>query len=253
MYENTGTPTPAFGSSAIKEDRRGTLNTPPVHSTRYRYNPEHRMTHNFGDYAMPENFVRPVEKNGFGTTALVLGIVGVVFSFIPIVGMVAWPMVILGLIFGILGIRRVGKGVATNKGAAIAGTVLSAIGLVICVVWAAAFGSAAESLPAAPTSPSFTSLPTAQTGAGTTVPALPDGSYGDGMYEVGAELPAGTYKTAGPSSDSALASCYWAKYSDATGSFEALTSNDIVEGRSTVTIKPGGYMEFSGGCSWTKQ
>ena len=46
-------------------------------------------------------------------------------------------MAILGLVFGIIGINRARKGEATNKGLAIAGTVLAAIGLVICVIWVA--------------------------------------------------------------------------------------------------------------------
>lgn len=33
---------------------------------------------------------------------------------------------------------------ADNKGLAVAGTVLAAIGLVLCVAWTAAFGAAAE-------------------------------------------------------------------------------------------------------------
>lgn len=85
-------------------------------------------------------------RNGFGTTGFVLGLVGLIFSFIPLIGVIAWPLVILGLIFGILGINRANKGAATNKGLAITGTVLSAIGLVVCILWAAAFGSAANDI-----------------------------------------------------------------------------------------------------------
>ncbi|MER5390629.1 MmpS family transport accessory protein [Saccharopolyspora sp. NPDC002686] len=85
-------------------------------------------------------------RNGFGTTGFVLGLVGLIFSFIPIIGVIAWPLVILGLIFGILGFNRARKGVATNSGLAITGIVLSAIGLVVCIVWAAAFGKAADDI-----------------------------------------------------------------------------------------------------------
>lgn len=75
-------------------------------------------------------------KNGFGVTALVLGIVGAVIALIPILGQIAWPIVIIGLIFGVLGIIRSSRGVASNMGMAIAGTVLSAVGLLICVAYA---------------------------------------------------------------------------------------------------------------------
>jgi hypothetical protein len=91
-------------------------------------------------------------KNGLGTTALVLGIIGALFSFIPFVGVIAWPLVILGLIFGIIGFFRARSGKANNRGVAIAGTVLSLIGLVICVMYASAFTSAVANLPAPPAS-----------------------------------------------------------------------------------------------------
>jgi hypothetical protein len=87
-----------------------------------------------------------VARNGLGTAGFVLGLVGLVVAIIPIVGIVAWPMVILGLIFSIIGFSRARKGVATNKGLAVAGIVLSAIGLLVCVLWAAAFGQFATNV-----------------------------------------------------------------------------------------------------------
>jgi hypothetical protein len=87
--------------------------------------------------------IAPVQpRNGLGTAGFVLGLLGVLFSMIPVVGLVAWPMVILGLVFGLLGWRRAQRGGATNKGLAIAGAVLSVIGLVICIVWLSLFGKA---------------------------------------------------------------------------------------------------------------
>lgn len=86
----------------------------------------------YQDYQQPPE-QRP--SNGLGTTALVLGIVGVVLSLIPVIGVIAWPVVIVGLILGFLGIRKVSQGRATNRIAAITGTVLSGVGLVICVLW----------------------------------------------------------------------------------------------------------------------
>lgn len=83
-------------------------------------------------------------RNGLGTAGFVLGLVGLLFSFVPFVGVIAWPLVILGLIFGIIGIVRARNGAATNKGLAIAGTALSAVGLVVCIIWMAAVGSAAK-------------------------------------------------------------------------------------------------------------
>ncbi len=74
-------------------------------------------------------------KNGLGTAGFVLGLIGLIFSFIPVVGLVAWPLVILGIIFSALGFVRTRSGKATNKGLSIAGLVLSVIGLAICIVW----------------------------------------------------------------------------------------------------------------------
>jgi hypothetical protein len=96
----------------------------------------------------------PVQyKNGLGTAGFVLGLVGLIFAFIPLIGVVAWPLVILGLIFGIVGTLRASRGQASNKGLAITAVVLSALGLVICIIWTAAFGKAvsdtANGLPAA--------------------------------------------------------------------------------------------------------
>lgn len=81
-------------------------------------------------------------KNGFGTAGFVLGLVGLIFAFIPLIGVVAWPLTILGLVFGLIGTLRARSGKATNKGIAISGLVLSIIGLVICIIWTAAFGKA---------------------------------------------------------------------------------------------------------------
>jgi amino acid transporter len=84
------------------------------------------------------------QRNGLGTAGFVLGLVGLVFSPIPIVGVVAWPLVILGLILATIGYRRTRKGLATNTGLSIAGMVLSIIGLVICIIWLVAVGSVAD-------------------------------------------------------------------------------------------------------------
>lgn len=80
-------------------------------------------------------------RNSLGTAGFVLGLVGLLFSFLPLIGVIAWPLVILGLIFSIIGIRRASAGAATNKGLTITGAVLSAIGLVICIAWVGSFGS----------------------------------------------------------------------------------------------------------------
>ncbi|MEV0069909.1 DUF4190 domain-containing protein [Amycolatopsis sp. NPDC050768] len=77
-------------------------------------------------------------RNGFGVTALVLGIIALVLCW------TVWGGIILGvlaLVFGILGVKRANRGQATNKGASIAGIVTGSIGLVIGLLLAILVGS----------------------------------------------------------------------------------------------------------------
>jgi hypothetical protein len=83
-------------------------------------------------------------SNGLGTAGFVVGLIGLVFSFIPVVGVIAWPLVILGIVFSAVGIGKARKGRATNKGLAIAGLVMSIVGLAICVLWVAAWNEAVD-------------------------------------------------------------------------------------------------------------
>ncbi|WP_143267934.1 DUF4190 domain-containing protein [Amycolatopsis alba] len=95
-------------------------------------------------------------RNGLGTAGFVLGLVGLLFSPIPFIGVIAWPLVIVGIILSGIGFSRAKSGVANNKGLALTGIILSAIGLVICILWTAVFSKAvvdaANSLPTAPMS-----------------------------------------------------------------------------------------------------
>lgn len=81
-------------------------------------------------------------RNGLGTAGFVLGLVGLVFSPIPFVGVVAWPLVVLGLILSAVGVARVRAGKATNKGLSIAGVVVSILGLVVSILWVVVIGKA---------------------------------------------------------------------------------------------------------------
>lgn len=59
-------------------------------------------------------------KSGFGTAALVLGIIGVVLSFIPIINNIAFILGVLAFIFAIVSLSK-----KASKGMAIAGLVLA--------------------------------------------------------------------------------------------------------------------------------
>ncbi|MER7859204.1 DUF4190 domain-containing protein [Amycolatopsis japonica] len=95
-------------------------------------------------------------RNGLGTAGFVLGLVGLLFSPIPFIGVIAWPLVIVGLVLAGIGFSRAKSGVANNKGLALTGIILSAVGLVVCILWTIVFSKAvvdaANSLPTAPIS-----------------------------------------------------------------------------------------------------
>ena len=77
---------------------------------------------------------------------MVLGIIGLVFSFIPLFGFFfALPLGILAVVFGAVGLRRVSRHEANNRGAAIAGLVTGLIALVIGLIVFAAVSSAVSS------------------------------------------------------------------------------------------------------------
>jgi len=85
-------------------------------------------------------------SNGLGLTGFVIGLVGLVISFIPLIGVVAWPLVILGIIFSAIGISKAVKGRATNKGLAITGLVLSIVGLAAIILWSAVIKTANDEI-----------------------------------------------------------------------------------------------------------
>lgn len=83
-------------------------------------------------------------RNGLGTAGFVLGLLALLFSFIPIIGVIAWPLGIVGLVLGVIGIIRARNGLADNQGMAITGTALAGVGLLVCVAWLGVLGTAAN-------------------------------------------------------------------------------------------------------------
>ena len=78
------------------------------------------------------------KTNGIGTAGFVLALVAVFLGWVPVLGWILW---ILGLILSFVGIFRVPKGLA------IAGLVISLIGLILLVaVFGAIIGGAAAFL-----------------------------------------------------------------------------------------------------------
>ncbi|MFI0710619.1 DUF4190 domain-containing protein [Streptomyces inhibens] len=73
-------------------------------------------------------------RNGLGVAALILGIIGALSGIPMILFWLAGPLGILALIFGLVGLSRVKKGQATNKGVAVTGTILGGLALILAVV-----------------------------------------------------------------------------------------------------------------------
>lgn len=88
------------------------------------------------------NVTVPVQKkgtSGMAVAALVLGILAIVFSFIPLINLMSFIFVVLGVIFGIVGIMGTGAGKKAGRGIAMAGLIISVVaGLVTFVMYASA-------------------------------------------------------------------------------------------------------------------
>lgn len=76
----------------------------------------------------PEQNNRGGTGKGFSVSALVLGIVGIVFGFIPALSIAAFVCALLGLIFGIVGRKKSKAALGRSSGVATAGFVLGIIG-----------------------------------------------------------------------------------------------------------------------------
>ena len=87
------------------------------------------------------------KTSGLGVTALVLGIVGIVGSWIPIINNVSAFIAFLGAIFGIISIISISKskGAKGGKGLAIAGTIVSVVAIVVVLATQSMYGKALDS------------------------------------------------------------------------------------------------------------
>lgn len=74
--------------------------------------------------------------NGFAITSLVLGIVSIVFCWIPFAAFGGQIVPILGFIFGLIGMN---ERYQTGRGMAIAGLVMSIIAFVVESIWVILF------------------------------------------------------------------------------------------------------------------
>jgi len=86
-------------------------------------------------------------KNGFGITALVLGIIALILGFIPFVSLfTSIPLGLLGAIFSILGLVRISKNIATNKAMTVFGLVASILAILLALASSIVTGALIGSL-----------------------------------------------------------------------------------------------------------
>jgi hypothetical protein len=78
--------------------------------------------------ATPVDDVR-ADRNSLGKASFIIGLIGLVFSFIPIIGFVSWLLGPLAILFGLIALRK------RNRSLAIAGSITGAIALLICFSW----------------------------------------------------------------------------------------------------------------------
>ena len=91
------------------------------------------------EHINPQNRPRPTviinqtESNGIGTAGFVLALIAIFLGWVPVLGWIIW---LLGLIFSAVGLTR------QPKGLAIAGLVISLVGIVMLIaVFGATFGA----------------------------------------------------------------------------------------------------------------
>lgn len=250
---------------------------PHAHRGEYDQHPSqgrHRIAES-GPHAAPGwHPVGPAPRNGLGTAALILGIVGVLAGLIPLTFWLAGILAVLAVVLGVTGVARANRGQASNKRTALAGTLLGGLAAALAVLGAVLLGQAADQLatdldqlgrdldtpalsesdmsPAAPLN-----LPDSAFVA-VEPPAAPvpssDGRIAAGTWLVGDDVEPGTYRTPGANPDEPSGMCYWSRLSGLSGELDDVITNGLPDGPAVVTIAPGDAAFQTRGCQpWERQ
>ena len=135
------------------------------------------------------------DRNGLGTAGFVLGILAVLSTLTLLLIPLGWVLAGIGLILAIVGLDRVSKGFASNKGIALAGVILSAGSIALSFLLVFGFAVSVGGSSAKTTAPG-TSAP--RQAAVEPVKTLgPQTSFGDGTWVVGEDIEPGTYRSTG--------------------------------------------------------
>lgn len=126
-----GTPLPGPAPASTQP---GSAPVPPVGA--YAQQPGSGSYQQPGAYRQPGAYQQPAaygqtvvnvaapQSNGMGTAGFVLALIGLFFSWVPLVGQAVW---LVGLILSLVGLGR------EPRGLAIAGTIISLIGLILFI------------------------------------------------------------------------------------------------------------------------
>ena len=91
--------------------------------------------------APDESVIKP-DHNALGKAAFIMGLIGLLFSFIPIIGFVAWLLAPLAILFGLIALLR------PSRSLAIAGILTGALALFVCFAWVKGTQSVGEAMTA---------------------------------------------------------------------------------------------------------
>lgn len=90
---------------------------PPPPSTRYGPG--------FATHGTPQQ--KP--KNGLVIAGFLVGLAALGVAFVPLAGIAAWPLAVIGITLSVMGLIKIKKGAADKKGMGVAGLTLSIAGL----------------------------------------------------------------------------------------------------------------------------
>ncbi|MYW69160.1 DUF4352 domain-containing protein [Streptomyces sp. SID8379] len=81
----------------------------------------------------PQQGPQRIARNGLGTAALILGVIGALSGVIPIMFWLAGVLGVIAVILGLTGSGRAKRGEATNKGVALTGAILGVIAMGLAI------------------------------------------------------------------------------------------------------------------------
>jgi hypothetical protein len=117
-----------------------TPSDPPQYPTQPGQQPGQYPTQQPGQYPAA-GYPAARRRNGMGTAALVLGVVGLVLVLLLLFSPIGAFLGLLAVLFGILGLMRANRGEADNRGQAVAGLVTGGLALLLGIFFTISVGT----------------------------------------------------------------------------------------------------------------